>query len=81
MLKFTREQRRKPDYTLRQVEIDQQACERLHVCVSEFGCPTFTLRQDGSVKVNTDLCIGDGSCLQVCPTSAVGKPKAVNKAG
>jgi indolepyruvate ferredoxin oxidoreductase alpha subunit len=81
MLKFTREQRRRPDFTLRQVEIDQETCERLHVCVSEFGCPTFTLGKDGSVKVNTDLCIGDGSCLQACPTAAIGKPKIVNKAG
>ncbi|MEJ2041522.1 MAG: thiamine pyrophosphate-dependent enzyme, partial [Desulfosarcinaceae bacterium] len=78
MLKFTREQRRSKDFQLRQVDIDQAVCEHLHTCVSEFGCPTFTLQADGKVTVNQDLCIGDGSCLQTCPTQAVTKPRAVN---
>jgi indolepyruvate ferredoxin oxidoreductase alpha subunit len=78
MLKFTREQRRKKDFQLRQVDIDQEVCERIHTCVSRFGCPTFTLGPDGSVTINKDLCIGDGSCLQTCPTHAITKPKAVS---
>ncbi len=78
MLKFTREQRRRGDFQLRRVDIDQAACRRLHACVSEFGCPSFTLQADGQVVVNPDLCIGDGSCGQTCPTGAVGKPKVVN---
>jgi indolepyruvate ferredoxin oxidoreductase alpha subunit len=77
MLKFTREQRRSRDFVLRQVAIDQDVCERLHTCVSQFGCPTFTLAADGHVEVNADLCIGDGSCLQTCPTQAVTKPQKV----
>jgi indolepyruvate ferredoxin oxidoreductase, alpha subunit len=77
MLKFTREQRRKPNYKLRQVDIDQAACEHIHACVSQFGCPTFSLAADGQVTINTDLCIGDGSCLQTCPTHAITAPKPV----
>lgn len=77
MLKFTREQRRKPDYRLRQVAVDQEACARIHACVSRFGCPTFTIGAQGQVTVNPDLCIGDGSCLQVCPTKAITAPKVV----
>jgi indolepyruvate ferredoxin oxidoreductase alpha subunit len=78
MLKFTREQRRRKIYQLRQVNIDQVSCKRVHVCVSEFGCPSFTLMADGAVEVNKDLCIGDGSCIQTCPTQAVTKPKIPN---
>ena len=71
MLKFTREQRRKPDYRQRQVAIDQDACERIHTCVEVFGCPTFTRDAQGNVTINTDLCIGDGSCIQTCPSKAI----------
>jgi indolepyruvate ferredoxin oxidoreductase alpha subunit len=74
MLKFTREARKKPNYQLRQVDIDQQICERLHNCVAQFGCPSFTRAEDGHIEVNTDLCIGDGSCLQTCPTKAIATP-------
>jgi indolepyruvate ferredoxin oxidoreductase alpha subunit len=77
MLKFTREQRRKPDYRARKVEIDQEKCERLHECVAGFGCPSFQIREDGHVAVNRDLCIGDGSCLQTCPSQAINAPKVV----
>ncbi len=77
MLKFTREQRRKPGYKQKHVAIDQAVCERIHTCVEQFGCPTFTRDADGTITVNTDLCIGDGSCIQTCPTQAIapaGKP-------
>ncbi|MDX9788815.1 MAG: thiamine pyrophosphate-dependent enzyme [Desulfobacterales bacterium] len=79
MLKFTREQRRKPDYRLRQVAIDQNKCEQIYACVAQFGCPTFTRLSDGKVQVNKDLCIGDGSCLKTCPTGAIKTPKVVSQ--
>ena len=71
MLKFMREQRKKPEYKRRKVEIDQTLCNRIHECVERFGCPTFTRGEDGQVWINTDLCIGDGSCIQTCPASAI----------
>jgi indolepyruvate ferredoxin oxidoreductase alpha subunit len=71
MLKFTREQRRRKGYRSRRVSIDQKACDRSHACVAAFGCPTFTRLDDGRVAVNADLCIGDGSCIQTCPTAAI----------
>jgi indolepyruvate ferredoxin oxidoreductase, alpha subunit len=79
MLKFTREQRRKPGAVARRVDIDQEACERMHLCVSQFGCPTFSLSEDGQVEINPDLCIGDGSCIQTCPTQAITKPRSVDR--
>lgn len=75
MLKFTREARRKPGYQVRQVRIEQDLCNQTHVCVASFGCPTFTRHDDGKVTINPDLCIGDGSCLQTCPTRAIEKPR------
>jgi indolepyruvate ferredoxin oxidoreductase alpha subunit len=77
MLKFTREQRHKPGYKARRVDIDEQKCERIHECVEQFACPTFSLKEDGRVEVNPDLCIGDGSCLQTCPASAITKPAEI----
>ncbi len=71
MLKFTREARRKPGWSLRQVRIDQDGCVRNHECVETFACPSFQRAADGSVTVSQDLCIGDGSCRQTCPASAI----------
>ncbi len=71
MLKFTREQRRKKGYQGKRVAIDQKVCDQNHECLASFGCPSFTRKQDGSVEINADLCIGDGSCIQTCPTSAI----------
>ena len=80
MLKFTREQRQKPTFRQRHVELDQQTCRRIHTCVAQFGCPTFTRSADGTVTINTDLCIGDGSCIQTCPTAAIA-PEGKNGQG
>jgi indolepyruvate ferredoxin oxidoreductase alpha subunit len=71
MLKFTREQRREKGYQARRVAIDQGTCDRNYECVAAFACPTFTRNNDKSVEINADLCIGDGSCIQTCPTSAI----------
>jgi indolepyruvate ferredoxin oxidoreductase alpha subunit len=77
MLKFTRQARKKPGYQLRQVDIDQSVCRRIHDCMARFGCPTFTRNADGGVQINPDLCIGDGSCIQTCPIQAIEMPKIV----
>ena len=71
MLKFTREQRKNADYQQRHVTIEQGTCERIHACIEAFACPTFTRDAEGNVFINTDLCIGDGSCIQTCPTKAI----------
>ncbi len=81
MLKFTREQRKKADYQQKHVSIDQEVCERIHTCVEIFGCPTFTRDAAGNVTVNTDLCIGDGSCIQTCPTKAIHSAGKQGKGG
>ena len=75
MLKYTREQQRSPDYVRKSVEVDQEKCDRLHVCVESFGCPSFQRDENGTVTVSPELCIGDGSCIQTCPVKAIGLRK------
>ena len=77
MLKFTRLAKRKLGYKLWQVDVDQQICAQIHTCVAAFGCPTFVRSEDGRIEINKDLCIGDGSCIQVCPRKAIATPKIV----
>lgn len=79
MLKFTREARKEGAYKDNKANIDQEICRQIHECVQEFGCPSFSIDEDGKVVVNDDLCIGDGSCLQTCPIDAIGIRK--NKEG
>jgi len=71
MLKFMREQRKKSGFVAKRVRIDPDTCQRIHECVEKFGCPTFVRGPDGRVEINPDLCIGDGSCRQTCPVSAI----------
>lgn len=75
MLKLMRAQRRKDSFQAKMVSIDQKTCNQTHACVSDFACPTFIMHEDGSIDVNPDLCIGDGSCLQTCPTKAIKRPE------
>jgi len=76
MLKLTRDQRRKPGYVQRNVRVVREKCIRSYECIENFACPSFIRREDGQIEINTDLCIGDGSCVQTCPAKAI-KPAAV----
>lgn len=71
MLLFARNQRKKRGATPPPVRIDQEQCTQIHTCVQEFGCPSFSRAADGTVTVNRELCIGDGSCIPTCPTKAI----------
>ena len=71
MLKHTREQKRQGTWRGQPVHVDEKKCRRIHECVSVFACPSYQIDADGSVRVAADLCIGDGSCLQTCPETAI----------
>ena len=76
MLKFMRERRRaNPGLKPQHVAVDQGKCARHYVCAADFACPSFVRHADGSVTVNEELCIGDGSCVQTCPAQAIGRKK------
>ncbi|MGC9313451.1 MAG: thiamine pyrophosphate-dependent enzyme [Sediminispirochaetaceae bacterium] len=71
MLKFTRDRRKRGRELNAQAVIKQDTCRQIHECVSEFACPSFFVDENGKVTVNSDLCIGDGSCMQTCPVQAI----------
>ena len=79
MLKQTRINRKKENYKLRQVKIDQSICQLHKDCIGDFACPSFSINSEGGISVNPDLCIGDGSCRQTCPVSAIDYPKGDKK--
>ena len=82
MLKFMRERRRNsPGLKTQQVNVAQGSCARHYVCVADFSCPSFIRNQDGSVTVNKELCIGDGSCMQTCPSQAIGRKSGFGSRG
>ncbi|KUK81620.1 MAG: Thiamine pyrophosphate TPP-binding domain-containing protein [Mesotoga prima] len=70
MLKFTRELRRSGRSLPNPVRVGNK-CNRKYICVSDFACPSYQLSDDGSVRVQNDLCIGDSSCVQTCPSDAI----------
>ena len=71
MLQLTNKLRRKGSFKPHPVRVDQELCNRIHTCVQDFACPSFTRAADGSITVNRDLCIGDGSCQQTCAAKAI----------
>ncbi|WP_206076326.1 thiamine pyrophosphate-dependent enzyme [Marinitoga lauensis] len=79
MLKLTREQRKKGIFKNNKVEVTDK-CDHQYVCISDFGCPAYQITPEGNVWVQEDLCIGDGSCIQTCPTNALSF-KIVSKEG
>ena len=81
MLKFMRQQKKKPGYQQMAVAVDKTKCRQIYECVEEFACPSFTRGREGQVSINRDLCIGDGSCLQDCPAKAISSPEPVKSRG
>jgi indolepyruvate ferredoxin oxidoreductase alpha subunit len=71
MLLFARKQRKLKGFNPYHVNIDQAKCQNIQVCIQKFGCPSFKRNGDGTISVNNELCIGDGSCIQTCPTKSI----------
>jgi indolepyruvate ferredoxin oxidoreductase alpha subunit len=70
MLKFTREMRKKGKKLPRPVRVGEK-CNLKYVCVGQFACPSYQIADGGRVWVQEDLCIGDRSCVQTCPSQAI----------
>lgn len=71
MLKFTRELRKKGKKLPKPVKVSDR-CNLRYVCLSQFACPSYQIAIDGKkVWVQEDLCIGDRSCVQTCPSDAI----------
>ncbi len=74
MLKFTRELGKKGLKSPAPMNVTEK-CNMQYECISEFACPAYQINEDGSVWVQEDLCIGDGSCKQTCPSQAIESKK------
>ena len=57
------------------VYVDENACEKCGTCYEQFACPAIGRKPDGLAFIITDLCNGNGSCIQVCPKDAIKRPK------
>lgn len=71
MLLFARKQRKAKGNITHHVSIDPDTCQTIRTCIETFGCPSFVRNPDGSISVNNELCIGDGSCIQTCSVQAI----------
>ncbi|WP_163338345.1 thiamine pyrophosphate-dependent enzyme [Desulfopila sp. IMCC35008] len=71
MLLFARNQKKAKGKITHQVSIDPDTCQNIRTCIETFGCPSFVRNMDGSISVNNELCIGDGSCIQTCSAQAI----------
>ncbi len=80
MLKFTRDMRKR-GASLRPPVTVSERCNRQYECIKVFACPTYQFADDGSINVQKDLCIGDGSCIQTCPTRAIVQTQKEEKKG
>ncbi len=71
MLLFARKQRKAKGFNPYHVRINQEECDKIQTCIQKFACPSFVRNKDGTISVNNELCIGDGSCIQTCPSQAI----------
>lgn len=56
------------------VWIDENACQGCGDCYELFSCPAIGRRTDRKAYIVTELCNGNGSCIQVCPKQAIKRP-------
>jgi len=52
------------------VEIDEDKCNNCMICISNFGCPALTVK-DEKVSVIQNQCTGCGVCIEICPKDAI----------
>ena len=46
--------------------IDHDVCRNIQNCLADFACPAIEKKGE-KPQINTDLCIGCGCCVQICP--------------
>jgi indolepyruvate ferredoxin oxidoreductase alpha subunit len=61
---------RKEGLKLPVFEIDPKKCKRCETCLAQLGCPAIT-RENGTVRIEKDLCNGCSVCFQLCPNGAI----------
>jgi indolepyruvate ferredoxin oxidoreductase alpha subunit len=60
---------RPPVYT-----VDQDVCVGCKMCLNTYGCPALVWDEEaGKAGIDSTLCMGCTSCVQVCPVGAISR--------
>jgi indolepyruvate ferredoxin oxidoreductase alpha subunit len=52
--------------------IEQESCIGCKLCLNNYGCPALMWNEnDRRTSIDTTLCMGCGSCAQICPVTAI----------
>ncbi len=62
--------RKQKKLAVKTYHVDQDECSHCFVCVERFACPAM-YREGDQVFVDASVCIGCGSCAEVCPKGAI----------
>lgn len=49
----------------------EEKCIKCKLCYDYFSCPAIVKLENGIAKINQELCINCGACIEVCPTNAI----------
>jgi indolepyruvate ferredoxin oxidoreductase, alpha subunit len=51
-------------------EIDQAVCKKAGICLNQLSCPAI-YKENGSFKIDKNICTGCAVCAQICPNKAI----------
>ncbi len=49
----------------------QEECDGCNICLEELSCPAIYRTEDGSIKIDSQLCRKCSVCIQLCPEKAI----------
>ncbi|BFH73788.1 indolepyruvate ferredoxin oxidoreductase subunit alpha [Sulfurisphaera javensis] len=52
-------------------EVKLEKCTGCTICYDYFTCPAIIPREDKKATIDTNLCIGCGACIPICPYQAI----------
>jgi indolepyruvate ferredoxin oxidoreductase alpha subunit len=56
------------------LEINEN-CDNCNICLEDLSCPAIYQAEDGSIKIDTQLCRRCSICIQVCPQKSIAVQK------